>query len=116
MSLVPSLMVFIAKHPLANKYDLSSIKEIVCGAAPLSPLIEEEVKQKLNLPSITKGYGMTETTVVCVSTTLSEYKPGSVGQLGPAMLVKVKMCYRTFYREDFVYEDYYFSQHVFFLF
>lgn len=28
LTLVPSLMVFLAKHPLVDKYDLSSIKEI----------------------------------------------------------------------------------------
>lgn len=89
MSLVPALMVFIAKHPLVNNYDFSSVKEITCGAAPLSPAIEEEVIRKLKLSNLVKGYGMTETTVVCITTTLSEYKPGSVGQLGPAMLAKV---------------------------
>lgn len=34
--LVPPVMVFLAKHPMIANYDFSSVKEIVCGAAPLS--------------------------------------------------------------------------------
>ncbi|KRT81440.1 AMP-binding protein, partial [Oryctes borbonicus] len=32
---VPPLIQFFLKNPVVDKYDLSSIKEIVCGAAPL---------------------------------------------------------------------------------
>lgn len=34
--IVPPLMVFLAKHPLVSSFDLSSLKELICGAAPLS--------------------------------------------------------------------------------
>lgn len=33
--LVPPIMVFLAKHPMVLKFDFTSIKEIICGAAPL---------------------------------------------------------------------------------
>ena len=43
---VPPIVVFLAKSPLVENYDLSSIKDIVCGAAPLSKDIEESLKQR----------------------------------------------------------------------
>lgn len=37
---VPSIVFFLAKTPLLEKYDLSSIIDIYCGAAPLNPEIQ----------------------------------------------------------------------------
>ena len=48
-------MVMFAKHPKVDEYDLSSVKTVFCGAAPLSPEIEETVKRKLNLSYIQQG-------------------------------------------------------------
>lgn len=44
--MVPPLMVFLAKHPLVDDYDLSSIRELLCGAAPLSKEVEDAVKAR----------------------------------------------------------------------
>lgn len=41
LCLVPTILVFLAKSPVVDRYDLSSLKEIACGAAPLSQEIEE---------------------------------------------------------------------------
>ena len=48
-------MVLFAKHPQVNDYDLSSVNRVVCAAAPLSPEIEEAVKNKLNLKYVQQG-------------------------------------------------------------
>lgn len=48
--MVPPLMVFMAKHPLVDKYDMSSLTELYCGAAPLSREVEEAVLKRL--PSV----------------------------------------------------------------
>lgn len=45
--MVPPLMVFLAKHPLVDKYDMTSLKELYCGAAPLSREVEEAVLKRL---------------------------------------------------------------------
>lgn len=37
LPVAPPLMNFFAKHPLIPRYDYSSVREVVCGAAPLSP-------------------------------------------------------------------------------
>lgn len=83
LSLVPPLMVFLAKHPMVDNYDLSSVKIIWCGAAPLSREIEEGVKKRLNNPEIRQAYGMTETTLSVLKIPPDCTKPGSVGVLVP---------------------------------
>ncbi len=47
LSLVPPLMIFLAKHPMVDQYDLSSVKTILCGAAPLSKEVEIAVKKTI---------------------------------------------------------------------
>ncbi|KAL6261182.1 hypothetical protein P5V15_008706 [Pogonomyrmex californicus] len=88
LPVVPSLMIFLAKHPLVDKYDLSSIKTIWSGAAPLSKEIQNAVSKRLNITEIKQGYGLTETTLG-VLRTLDIIKPGSVGVLVPGISAKV---------------------------
>lgn len=84
-------MVFLAKHPMVDNYDLSSVTRILCGAAPLSIDIERSVLSKFsNVESILKSYGMTETTIVC-TTSINDPKDGTVGRLLPGFLAKVCM-------------------------
>ena len=47
-TVVPPIMVFLAKHPLVDEYDLSSLTDLMCAAAPLSQQLEEEVYARLN--------------------------------------------------------------------
>lgn len=44
--LVPSIMVFLAKSPLVSNYDISSIKHIVVGGAPLGTGLIEETEER----------------------------------------------------------------------
>ncbi|XP_015172015.1 PREDICTED: 4-coumarate--CoA ligase 1-like [Polistes dominula] len=88
LTLVPPLMVFLAKHPIVSRYDLSSIKTIWCGAASLSEDIQEAVAKRLNIPNIKQGYGLTETTMAVLRSP-SNCKFGSVGVVAPDTLAKV---------------------------
>lgn len=87
--LVPPLLVFLAKHPLVDRYDLSSLKVIMCGAAPISKELEQSVKNRLKIDlTIKQMYGMTELT----SITLMQkdiLKPGSVGDVNENVYAKV---------------------------
>lgn len=87
--MVPPLMVFLAKHPLVRQYDLSSVREIVCGAAPLSREVIEEVRTRLPQAEIRQGYGMTESTIVITISPPNANKSESVGLLAPGCLAKV---------------------------
>jgi len=89
MFLVPSVVVFLAKAKIVDKYDFSNLRAIKCGAAPLSEEIEMLVKERLGLESISQGYGLTETTLSVTGTPVSGNKTGSVGILIPEVQSKV---------------------------
>ncbi|XP_072050904.1 uncharacterized protein [Amphiura filiformis] len=59
--LVPPLVVFLTKHPMVDNYDLSSLKDVMCGAAPLGGELAAAFKKRLNLSYVRQGYGLTET-------------------------------------------------------
>ncbi|XP_058812707.1 luciferin 4-monooxygenase-like isoform X2 [Topomyia yanbarensis] len=89
MSVVPPLMVFLAKHPMVDNYDLSSLMTLFCGAAPLSKEIEDQVRKRLGIAFVRQGYGMTETTYVMLMQTGFENKAGCVGRVRMGQWVKV---------------------------
>ena len=53
--LVPPLILFLTKSPLVDKYDLSSLKGISCGAAPLSENLELALEKRLTNIYIKQG-------------------------------------------------------------
>lgn len=91
--LVPPLMIFLSKNKLVDNYDLSSLRLITCGAAPLSKETELEVKNRLNNPNliIKQGYGLTELTGAAGGVLSSKgiTKPGSVGEVNTGVSAKV---------------------------
>lgn len=87
--LVPPLVVWLIKTPLTEKYDISSLREISCGAAPLSSQMEEALKKKTFIRIINQGYGLTETTGGIVYALGENRKLGSIGQLGASIYGKV---------------------------
>ncbi|KYQ50532.1 Luciferin 4-monooxygenase [Trachymyrmex zeteki] len=89
LPVVPSLMVFLAKHPLVDKYDLSCVKTIWSGAAPLSKEIQQAVAKRLNITSVKQGYGLTETTLAVLRSPDEKEKLGSVGVIVSGMSAKV---------------------------
>ncbi|GAA5965081.1 hypothetical protein JCM3765_004851 [Sporobolomyces pararoseus] len=81
--LVPPIILGLAKHPIVDKYDLSSLRYILSGAAPLSADLQQAVATRLKgKTKVVQGWGMTETTSVGLIPTLSRPVPiGAVGQL-----------------------------------
>ncbi|XP_062557091.1 uncharacterized protein LOC134221931 isoform X2 [Armigeres subalbatus] len=86
---VPPLVVFLAKHPLVDSYDLSSVDTLLCGAAPLSKETEDLVKKRLNIKYVRQGYGMSETTLATLVQSGEGHKSGSVGIVQVGTLAKV---------------------------
>ncbi|XP_053671372.1 uncharacterized protein LOC128721591 [Anopheles nili] len=89
MTLVPPLMVFLAKHPMVDDFDLSSLMTLICGAAPLSREVEDQVRERLGVAFIRQGYGMSETTLGVLMQDGYDNKPGSVGRVRMGQWVKV---------------------------
>ena len=78
--LVPPIVLALAKHPIVDHYDLSSVVQIFSGAAPLGGEIAEAAANRLDC-SMAQGYGMTELSPVSHAIAKEDYKAGSVGTL-----------------------------------
>ena len=55
------MVVLLCKHPAVKKYDLSSVRHLMSGAAPLSSELTTQLTQMLPETWIGQAYGMTET-------------------------------------------------------
>lgn len=89
MASVPTMMALILNHPQADQYDLSSLKEVVCGAAPLPPDLARAFMEKHGC-RVREIYGMTENTGIATANRMSEpYRPGSCGR--PYLNVEVQI-------------------------
>ncbi|XP_031566165.1 probable 4-coumarate--CoA ligase 3 [Actinia tenebrosa] len=91
LCIVPPIALFLAKHPLVEKFDLTCVENILCGAAPLGRDLIIQLKQRLPRTDIIirQGYGLTETSPSCMASTPDLVKPGSVGVLLPNLKAKV---------------------------
>ncbi|MCJ1381809.1 hypothetical protein MMC17_004920 [Xylographa soralifera] len=85
--LVPPILVALTKHPgiRAGKWDLSSVQNIGCGAAPLGLETIQELASVLGQHvRVTQGYGMTELTCQTLGAApVANYKSSTVGILLP---------------------------------
>jgi acyl-CoA synthetase (AMP-forming)/AMP-acid ligase II len=87
---VPPIMIALAQHPSVDNYDLSKLRTLFSGAAPLSEKLARACSERLNC-SIRQGYGMTETSPA-IHLTPSEFdlsKCGSIGQCVPNTECKI---------------------------
>ena len=76
---VPPIALALAKHPAVDDHDLSSVRTIMSGAAPLGAELAETVAERIDC-NVIQGYGLTETSPVThVIRPDGENKPGSIG-------------------------------------
>nr|ASU87409.1 4-coumarate-CoA ligase [Camellia sinensis] len=57
---VPPIVLAIAKSEVVDDYDLSTIRTMMSGAAPLGKELEDAVRAKFPHAKLGQGYGMTE--------------------------------------------------------
>jgi acyl-CoA synthetase (AMP-forming)/AMP-acid ligase II len=62
-NIVPPILVALAKHPVVTNYDLSQLKYLFSGAAPLGTELASACQDRLGL-TVRQGYGLTETSPV----------------------------------------------------
>lgn len=88
--LVPTLATFLAKSPLVDDYDISSVNDIICGGAPLHKDIQEYLTQRLKNADVRQLFGMTELSgCMTVVPKKCKGKLGSSGILVPYTKAKV---------------------------
>nr|XP_006817098.1 PREDICTED: 4-coumarate--CoA ligase 1-like [Saccoglossus kowalevskii] len=90
--IVPPIALFLAKHPVVDCYDVSSLNNILIGAAPLSEDLADAVIKRINRKLIVRqGYGLTENIVthICYGNDPTKWTLGSSGILIPNTEAKI---------------------------
>ncbi|KAJ7601056.1 hypothetical protein C8J56DRAFT_911988 [Mycena floridula] len=89
--IVPPMALLLCKHPAVKNYDLSIVRFIMIGAAPLSDEIHNQLCEQFPNAAIGQAYGMTElcTAVTAWPTSQKRGTSGSGGQLMPGVIAKV---------------------------
>jgi acyl-CoA synthetase (AMP-forming)/AMP-acid ligase II len=84
-NLVPPIILALAKHELVDRFDLSSMRLIISGAAPLGEDVSSACAERVGC-EVRQGYGLTETSPVthyCGPRSPAGNKPGTVGPAVP---------------------------------
>ena len=83
--IAPPVAVALAKHPLVDRYDLSTLRAVLSGAAPLDEDLGLAVADRIGCP-VVQGYGMTELSPVSHCTPFDGGKQlvGSAAPIGAA--------------------------------
>ncbi|GAA2740493.1 AMP-binding protein [Kitasatospora cinereorecta] len=87
----PPIALALAKHPLVDRFDLSSVRYVLSAAAPLDAELAAACAARLGLPHLLQGYGMTELSPVTHVVPISDPTPppGAVGRLVPSTELRV---------------------------
>lgn len=91
LAVPPPLAAFLAHHPLARSHDLSSLRTVAVGGAPLTPSVQEALARRLPDAVVGQGWGLTETAAcVCVpDRAAGGTRPGTVGRPVPSTALRV---------------------------
>ncbi len=82
MSLAPTMMVYLVNHPTREKYDVSSLKFVTGGSAPLAEELRLEFSRLFGC-RVADGYGQSEST--CAVTSFRDDEEVVPGSAGPAL-------------------------------
>jgi long-chain acyl-CoA synthetase len=88
VAVVPSMLKLLLAQPLED-YDLSELRHIVSGAAPLPPETARELLERLPGVQLREGYGLTESSALVSSTPPGRTRLGSVGTAVPGIDVRI---------------------------
>jgi acyl-CoA synthetase (AMP-forming)/AMP-acid ligase II len=75
---VPPVVLALAKHPIVDRYDLSSLRMIMSAAAPVSPDLCRALSERLGC-QVKQAYGMTELSPCSHAIPESDVRVGSGG-------------------------------------
>jgi long-chain acyl-CoA synthetase len=88
-SAVPAIYVFLSAMPAEVKPDTSSLRFVICGAAPMPPSAIVDFETRYAVPLV-EGYGLSESTVALTVNPLEgPRKAGTVGKPLPGIEVAI---------------------------
>lgn len=85
--LVPPIALILARDPEVSKWDMSSLRLVISGAAPMGSDLEQETKARLKC-EVGQAYGLTETSPTTHFSPVP--RSGSIGTLLPNL--KSRIC------------------------
>jgi long-chain acyl-CoA synthetase len=94
---VPSMLYMLLAQPL-EEYDISTLRYVACGAAPLAAGALEEFVRRVPGVEIREGYGLTETSALVSTNPPGRSRPGTVGPPVPGTEVRIvdgEICVRS---------------------
>ena len=86
---VPPVVLLLGKHPIISMYNLSSVRMLNSGAAPLTRELVESVHKRIGIP-VKQGYGLSETSPTTHTQPWDQWDKyiGSVGPMLPNQTAK----------------------------
>nr|XP_043613474.1 probable CoA ligase CCL7 [Erigeron canadensis] len=87
----PILLALVKRYDVVSKFDLSSLRHIGAGAAPLGKELMDECTKKFPNVLLLQGYGMTETggVIAVESPLMGPRLSGSTGRLVPGIEAQI---------------------------
>ncbi len=88
--IAPPIAVALAKHPIVDQFDISSVRTMFSGAAPLDGETGEAAASRIHARML-QGYGMTELSPVshAMVSTRTDVPVSSIGELLPNVQAKI---------------------------
>jgi acyl-CoA synthetase (AMP-forming)/AMP-acid ligase II len=88
--LVPPMIIHMAKQPdVVKQFDMSSVRAMFTGAAPLKEDTARELLKVLPNIDLLQGYGLTETATVVCATVPQDIWLGASGSLLPGCIARI---------------------------
>lgn len=87
-SVVPSMLTRLLAQPL-EEHDLSSLRTLGSGGAPLPAALRAEVERRMGV-QILEGYGLTESSAVVSASSIEANRPPSVGRPLPYAEIEIR--------------------------
>jgi len=88
MWVVPPVALALAKYPLVDNYDLSSLEMVFIAAAPSGPELTDAIAGRLNCTAL-QGFGMTELSPVSHVVPRKAPKSGAAGVATPNTFCRI---------------------------
>ncbi len=86
--IAPPVAIALAKHPMVDEFDLTSLEILLSAAAPLGAEVAEAVSRRIGC-SVIQGYGMTELSPLTHAVPHLTPRPGAVGITAPNTVTRI---------------------------
>jgi long-chain acyl-CoA synthetase len=87
-AVVPSMIAALLTQPL-EQHDLSDLRNVFTGAAPLPPALAQEFERRVPSAQLLEGYGLTETAAAATASPPGQRRLGTVGRALPTIEIRI---------------------------